>query len=173
MKLFDRLLPMARGFTLIEFILVMALLATLMALAAPSLGRSMHQRTLDQEAIRFLALTEHARNEAISRGVPMVIWVESETGRVGLESKPGYLLPGPRKLEYSLGPDIRLELDGRAGVGRNAATIEFGPDGWLVWDSLDWVRLIDRRDSGLLIARGTNGWGYEILKEHEQARYRR
>jgi type II secretion system protein H len=169
----DRLPPVARGFTLIEFILVMALLATLMALAAPSLARSMRQRTLDQEAIRFLALTEHARNEAVSRGVPMVIWIEPATGRFGLESKPGHLFLEPRKLEYSLGPDIRFELEGRAGVGRNAATIEFGADGWLVWDSLDWVRLVDQRDSGLLVARGTNGWGYEILKEHEQASYRR
>jgi type II secretion system protein H len=170
---FARFSSSTRGFTLIEFVLVMALLATLMALAAPSLARSMRQRTLDQEAVRFLALTEHARNEAVSRGVPMVIWIEPETRRFGLESKPGHLLVEPRKLVYALAPEVRFELDRRAGVGRTMATIEFGPDGWLVWDSLDWVRLVDRRESGLLVARGTNGWGYEIVKEHEQTSQRR
>jgi type II secretion system protein H len=165
--------PAARGFTLIEFVLVMALLATLMALAAPSLSRSMRQRTLDQEAVRFLALTEHARNEAVSRGVPMVIWLEPETQRFGLESKPGHLLIEPRRMEYVLSPDLRFELERGAGLGRSAATIEFGPDGWLAWGSLEWVRLVDRRDTGLLIARSTNGWGYEIVREHELAGYRR
>ena len=168
-----RLTPVARGFTLMEFVLVMALLATLMALAAPSLSRSIRQRTLDQEALRFLALTEHARNEAVSRGVPMVIWLEPETHRFGLESKPGHLLIEPRRTEYVLGPDLRFELERGVGLGRSSATIEFGPDGWLLWGSLEWVRLVDRQDTGLLIARGTNGWGYEIVREHEQAGYRR
>jgi type II secretion system protein H len=168
-----RFLSAARAFTLIEFVLVMALLATLMALAAPSLAGSMRQRALDQEAVRFLALTEHARNEAVSRGVPMVIWIDPETRRFGLESKPGHLLMEPRKLEFALAPEVHFELERRASVGRTMATIEFGPDGWLVWDSLDWVRLVDRRQSGMLIARGTNGWGYEIVKEHEQASQRR
>lgn len=169
----ERFSPGRGAFTLIEFVLVMALLATLMALAAPSLARSMRQRSLDQEAVRFLALTEHARNEAVSRGVPMVIWIEPETRRFGLDSKPGHLLIEPRKLEYVLAPEVHFELERRASVGRAAATIEFGPDGWLVWDSLNWVRLVDRRESGLLIARGTNGWGYEIVKEHEQAGHQR
>jgi type II secretion system protein H len=165
--------PVARGFTLIEFVLVMALLATLMALAAPSLAGSMRQRALDQEAVRFLALTEHARNEAVSRGVPMVIWIEPETRRFGLESKPGHWLLESPNLEFALSPEVRFELDRRASIGRSAATIEFGPDGWPVWDSLDWVRLVDRQDTGVSIARGTNGWGYEILKEHELVRNRR
>jgi type II secretion system protein H len=162
----------APGFTLIEFVLVMALLATLMAIAAPSLARSMRQRSLDQEAVRFLALTEHARSEAISRGVPMQIWIDTELRRFGLQSKPGHLLVEPRRLEYELGSETRFELDSRfrsSGVQQ----IEFGPDGSLAWDSLDALRLVDRQRAEVLIARGTNGWGYEIVKPHEDAMPRR
>src|ERR1051325_1837454 len=80
----------APGFTLVELILVMALLATLMALAAPSLSRSMRQRNLSQEATRFVALTESARDEAVSQGVPMVVWIDPVGGRFGMGPKTGY-----------------------------------------------------------------------------------
>jgi prepilin-type N-terminal cleavage/methylation domain-containing protein len=160
----------ARAFTLIEFILVMALLATLMAIAVPSLSRSMRQRSLDQEAVRFLALTEHARNEAISHGVPMEIWIDTDASRFGLRSKPGHLLIEPRQVEYQLGPETRFELESRLGLF-GIQRIEFGPDGALAWDSLDVLRLVDRQRAEVLIARGTRG--YEIVKPREDARLRR
>jgi prepilin-type N-terminal cleavage/methylation domain-containing protein len=161
------------GFTLIEFVLVMALLATLMAVAAPSLARSLRQRNLDQEALRFLALTEHARNEAVSRGVPMIVWIDPQSGRFGLEPKPGHLLVEPRRVEYELGPDISFDLQRPASLSHATAVIEFGPDGSLAWTSLHVVRLLDRRQTGLWIVRGTNDWGYEILKEYNHATHRR
>ena len=49
----------AEGFTLVELIIVMTLLAIVAALSVPSLSRSMRQRNLDEEATRLLALTEY------------------------------------------------------------------------------------------------------------------
>jgi prepilin-type N-terminal cleavage/methylation domain-containing protein len=164
----------ARGFTLIEFILVMALLATLMALAAPSLSRSLRQRTLEQEGLRLLAVTEHGRNEAISRGVPMVIWIEGGAGRFGLGPKAGYPRGHVESREYVLSSDVRFDLKRLpAAAGRDWEAIEFGPDGTLALSSVASVRLVDRRETGLVLARTTNGWGYEILRDYDDVRMRR
>ena len=163
-----------RAFTLIEFILVMALLATLMAIAAPSLSRSLRQRTLEQEGLRLLAVTEHGRNEAVSRGVPMVIWIEADAGRFGLAPKTGYPRAQVESREYVLSPDVRFDLKQLPGAaGRDWEAIEFGPDGTLALSSVALVRLVDRRETVLVLARTTNGWGYEILKDYDDAGIRR
>src|SRR5437773_775638 len=46
-----------RAFTLVELILVMALLGIVLAVSAPSLSNFFHGRTLDSEARRLMALT--------------------------------------------------------------------------------------------------------------------
>src|SRR5438067_13878805 len=79
-----------RAFTLVELILVMAVLATIMALSTPSLSRSLRNRNIEQEAKRFIALTEYARGEAVSQGVPMTIWIDVEAGAFGVEPKAGF-----------------------------------------------------------------------------------
>ena len=50
------------AFTLVELIIVMALLAVVVAVAAPTLGRSMRERNLADEMARLLSATEYARN---------------------------------------------------------------------------------------------------------------
>jgi type II secretion system protein H len=157
----------ASAFTLVELILVMALLATIMALAAPSLSRSMHSRNLAHEATRFLALTEYGRNEAISQGVPMLIWVDAHQARYGLQAKTGYADATRHEREYSLNADV--QFDGVTGEksGDVIHAIEFAPDGTLDPASTGAVRLVDRFDSTMLINRTADGWGYEIVKEKE------
>ena len=85
--------PIAPGFTLIELIFVMALLTVVVGFAAPSLARSMRQRNLDGEATRLLAATEYARDEAVSQGVPMTVWINPDTQRFGVEPKPATTAP--------------------------------------------------------------------------------
>jgi general secretion pathway protein H len=153
------------AFTLVELILVMALLATILALSAPSLSRSMRQRHLQDEAARFLALTEYARNEAVSQGVPMVVWIEPETHRFGLSAKTGYVGDSMRARSYLLDPEMRIEVANGALRRGLIEDIEFTPDGTLTPTSTESVRLIDRFDSTMTIARTDDGWGYEILEE--------
>src|ERR1041385_8604678 len=66
------------AFTLIELILVMALLAIVLAISAPSLSRFFRSRSLDSEARRFMALTRAAQSRAVSEGVPMVLWLAAK-----------------------------------------------------------------------------------------------
>ncbi|MHC4330298.1 MAG: pilus assembly FimT family protein, partial [Planctomycetota bacterium] len=57
------------GFTLLELILVMVILSTVLAMAAPSLRGFFASRQTHDTAAQILALTQLARSQAISGGV--------------------------------------------------------------------------------------------------------
>jgi len=156
---------LAPAFTLVELILVMALLATIMAVAAPMLSRSIRERRLAQEAARLVALTEYGRDEAVSQGVPMVVWVNPETGQYGLEPKTSYAVKETRNREYTLDADIHFDRVSGAKSSRGVDVIELSPDGTPESSSIDVLRLVDRFESIVLVARTEDGWGYEVVKE--------
>lgn len=155
----------APGFTLVELILVMALLAVIAAFSAPSLARSLRQRNLDGEAARLLALTEYGRDEAMSQGVPMTVWIDPAGQRMGVGPKTGYEGDDSRTREFTLNADIHFELDRAATQGGVVEVMEFAPDGAPATSSTDAVRLVDRFESLVTVARTSDGWGYEIVKE--------
>lgn len=157
--------PAPRGFTLVELIIVLALLAVVAAISMPALGRSMHQRNLKDEAARFLALTEYARDEAISQGVPMTLWLDPRGQRFGIEAKAGFEGDSTRVRDFALNPDVHFDADRPVTHDDVADVIEFSPDGSPADSSIDMVRLADRFDSALTVARTSDGWSYEIVKE--------
>lgn len=150
------------AFTLVELIVVMAVLAVVLALSAPSLARSMRQRNLEAEAARFLAATEYARQEAISQGVPMVIWVEEKERRFGIEPRAGFTGEASRSRSFTLHPDVELQLEKVAARTARTEPIEFAPDGSPAPTNVESVVLKDRFASTLTLARTADGWGYEI-----------
>lgn len=143
----------------------MALLAVIAAFSAPSLARSLRQRNLDGEAARLLALTEYGRDEAISQGVPMTVWVDPKGQRMGVEPKTGYDGDDARSREFELNADIHFELDRTATQGGVVAAMEFSPDGTPSPSSIDAVRLVDRFQSQITVSRTSDGYSYEIVKE--------
>src|SRR3972149_3661562 len=56
------------GFTLLELILVMVILSTVLAMAAPSLRGFFASRQIQDAAAQILALTQFARSQAVSEG---------------------------------------------------------------------------------------------------------
>ena len=155
-----------RAFTLVELIVVMALLALTMAFAAPSLARSMRGRHLDHEATRFIALTEYGRDEAVSQGVPMALWIDAASGRFGIAPKAGYASDDARGREYVLTDGISFDTSGDSlKQTTSASLIEFAPDGSPEPANVESIRLVDRFSEVVLIARTSDGWGYEIFKE--------
>ena len=147
----------------------MALLATIMALAAPSLGRSLRGRNLDQEAKRLIALIEYGRSEAISQGVPMTVWIDAAGGRFGVEPKPGYPAASQREKTYALNPDVHFEMGSTAPTAQDVTTgVEFAPDGTPDASSIASVRLVDRFNSSVAIAKSRDGLSYDIVKEEPQ-----
>ena len=155
----------ASGFTLVELIIVMTLLAIVAALAVPSLSRSMRQRNLDEEATRLLALTEYARDEAVSQGVPMIVWIDAKAQRYGIKPKAGFDSDDTRAREYDMNPDVQVEIDKAAVSGGIVEAMEFGADGALATSSVETVRLVDRFKSAINVSRTTDGWSYELVKE--------
>src|SRR5437016_14129570 len=75
------------AFTLIELILVMAMLLIVLAVAAPSLSKFFRGRTLDSEARRFVSLTRYGQSRAVSDGVPSGFWIDPNQGSHGLEQE--------------------------------------------------------------------------------------
>jgi type II secretion system protein H len=105
-----RTLAPRRGFTLIELILVMAMLLSVLSLAAPSLSRFFRGRGLDAEAQRFLALTRYAQSRAVAEGVPMVLWLDHDQRLYGLEAEFNYTEHDEQAMEYALHEDVELEV---------------------------------------------------------------
>ena len=153
------------GFTLVELVVVMALLAIVAALSAPTMSRSIRARNLNGEAVRFIAATEYGRDEAVSQGVPMTVWIDPATQRFGVEPRAGFEGIESRSREFAVNADIHFEMDSAAAGGGIVQVAEFAPDGVPGTSSLETVRLVDRFDSEVIVVRTKDGWGYEIQKE--------
>jgi len=153
------------AFTLVELIIVMALLAIVMAIAAPSLARSMKERNVDDEAVRILAATEYARSEAVSQGVPMVVWIDPGGRRMGIEPKAGFDGEPSRSREFAWNEDISVEAEQKTANGKTMDIMEFGPDGAPTLTSTETVKLVDRFGYAVSLARTTDRWSYEVVKE--------
>lgn len=63
----------ARGFTLIELMVVLVLLAITLSLGVPSFQKLLHDNRLRAESSRFLGAINMARSEAVMRNVPVSI----------------------------------------------------------------------------------------------------
>jgi len=76
-----------RAFTLIELILVLALLVIITSIAAPSMANFVRGRALDSEARRMIALMHAAQSRAVSEGLPMVLWVDEKQNAYGMQAE--------------------------------------------------------------------------------------
>ncbi len=61
------------GFTLIELMIVLAIVALLARLAAPGMSRSVAARALSSQSAEFMAVLRFARSEAFRRGVAVTV----------------------------------------------------------------------------------------------------
>lgn len=157
-----------RAFTLIELILVLGLLAFVMAASAPSLSRFFGGRNLIEESRRFLALTEHGRNQAISEGIPMRLWMDIKGRQYGLKPEIGYPTNRFNSFHYHLREGIRLEIEASA-VSRGfvkSPSILFLPDGSISENSLYEILLKDRRGQRR-IAPSSHRLNFELRDPHD------
>ena len=177
--------PRASGFTLIELILVMALLTVLVSVSAPKLSRFFHGRTLDSEARRLLALTRSGQSRAVSEGLPMDLWVDAKQGTFGLEAEPSYETSDPKAVNFTLDGGLQLEVVNRTVVApastmnrsRQASTasvprvnlvhaslptIRFLPDGSLGEASPQSLHLTSGDGGSLWLVQSRDGVSYEI-----------
>ena len=167
-----------RGFTLIELILVMAVLTIVLSVGAPALARFFRGRTLDSEARRFLSLTRYGQSRAVSEGVPMVLWIDAKQGLYGLEAEAGYLDDDRKAVEFLLHEDLLVEVE-QAEVRPLASQwnrptrradslpeIRFTPDGFIGETSPDAVLIREGEERAVWVAQSRNRLHYEIQTNH-------
>ena len=180
----------SRAFTLIELILVMALLTVVISLAAPKLSRFFHGRTLDSEARRLLALTRSGQSRAVSEGLPMNLWVDADKGEFGLEAEPIFETSDPKAVEFALDnglkidvvrpvaatPSLTLSRFGQASVASTPRVapargelpaIRFLPDGTLGETSPQKLHLTSGDGGSVWLAQSSDGLNYEIRATDE------
>jgi len=162
----------AGAFTLIELILVMALLIIVIGLITPKIRDFFNGRTLFSESRRFLALVHYAQSRAVSEGIPTVLWVDSKKGTYGLELESGYADTDRKAVTYSVDSGLKIDVaKGTLTSGKSTVSqpkrgsmpgIHFSPDGMVIAStSVPAVAIQGNRDV-LWIAATPNYLTYEI-----------
>jgi prepilin-type N-terminal cleavage/methylation domain-containing protein len=164
------------AFTLMELLLVLALLAMAVAIAAPSLARFFQGRALDNEARRMLALTRYGQSRAVSEGVPMVMWFKPDENTYGLEAESTYSGTDTKAVQYQLDANVAIELapptanqplawKATTQIAGNQPAIRFTPDGYISETSPAWVWLKLARDDepdAIWLTLSDNHLNYEL-----------
>jgi len=99
-----------KGFTLIELILVMTILAIAVSITAPALANFFRGRTLDSEARRLVGLTRQGQSRAVSEGVPVELWLDSAHNTYGLETEPSYEPTDAKAVNITMDNDLQLQV---------------------------------------------------------------
>ena len=160
------------AFTLIELILVMAMLMIVLSVAAPSLSNFFRGRSLDSEARRFVSLTRYGQSRAVAEAAPMDLWIDTTQGGYGLEEEAGYTDLDTKAVDLDLGKDLVIELqDLPAHANRstqknqlhgNLPTIRFRPDGFISETSPRIVVIREKSGEAVWIIQSRNRLNYEI-----------
>lgn len=151
-----------RGMTLIELILVMALLTILLTIMTPQLSGFFEGRREQEEARRLLALTRFARSEAISRSTAMEVWINPDSRQYGLRPRYATSQEEHAPREYQLAKGLDLTIDAGQRDQQGEATILFQPDGTIDDESLDEIVIKDSRQKEITLGRSDVGIGYAI-----------
>jgi type II secretion system protein H len=156
-----------RGFTLVELILVMALLMIVTSVSAPSLGKFFAGRTIGSEAKRIVGLTRYGQSRAVSEGVPMVLTFDLQNRAYRLAEDETFSIKNddPRALQFNLAGDLKMDVLNTTPVESFRATIRFLPDGSFGPDSCEAIQLDDGKREKLWVTLAENRLHYEITKE--------
>lgn len=106
--------PRFRGFTLIELILVLVIIATLIAVASPALGRLNRKSKLDGVARTIVALHAEARSRALREGKTYRVVIEPEERLAWIETQAagGYAPTADTAgREVTLDKTVTMEFD--------------------------------------------------------------
>ena len=129
-----------RGFTLIELILILALLVVITSIAVPAMARFIRGRALDTEARRLVALMHLAQSRAVSEGAPMVLWINVPTGGYGVCAEASGQTSG-RKVRQTAGQNgdpkaVELAVDSTLTL----AVLNTGTGGQTLFNGLPAIR---------------------------------
>lgn len=155
-----------RAFTLIELILVLALLVIAVSLAAPALSGFVRGRALDSEARRLLALAHAGQARAVSEAMPMVLWVDETRSAYGLEAETTGKNGDAKAESLTLDENVQVAV---LNIGATATTtfknlpaIRFLADGTVDENSPQTLRLVSSTGNARWLVQARDRSGYEI-----------
>lgn len=110
-----------RGFTLVELLVVLAIISLAMALVATSLSRSISAAESRVAARKIVAALRYTRTQAILKKSAMVFSVDTENR--------SYQAPGRKTVELPEGMDVLLTTARSEMTSEAVGGIRFFPDG--------------------------------------------
>ncbi|MBE0535375.1 MAG: prepilin-type N-terminal cleavage/methylation domain-containing protein [Phycisphaerae bacterium] len=140
----ERALQKRQAFTLLELILVMVILSTVLAMAAPSLRGFFASRQTHDAAGQILSLIQLAGSQAVSQGATYRLNFETVEGTYWLTARQGGAfeeLGTEFGRRFSLPRDTTVELTG-AGQDAGLDYVSFTPQGTCTPAT---ITLMDRR----------------------------
>jgi prepilin-type N-terminal cleavage/methylation domain-containing protein len=161
----------ARAFTLIELILVMALLVVITSLATPAMSKFIRGRALDSESRRLFALIHAGQSRAVSEGMPMMLWVDEKNGTYGLQAETTGKDGDPKAEQLPLDSTLQIAVL-NAGLGtpttfNNLPAIKFLADGSVDENSPQTLQLTDSAGVSRWLLLNKSRTGYEISDNKE------
>jgi len=155
-----------RAFTLIELILVMALLVVAVSIVTPHMSEFIRGRGLDNEGRRIAAVAHAAQARAISEGMPIMLWLDVKQGRYGIEEETPGKNGDSDAQNFAADENVQLAV-ASVGVGttvtfKNLPAIRFLADGSVDEGSPSVVQLRDSGGHSLWFAESSNQRGYEV-----------
>jgi type II secretion system protein H len=158
--------PRRRAFTLIEMILILALLVIITSLTAPAMANFIRGRALDSESRRMFALMHAAQSRAVSEGAPMILWVDQKKNAYGLQAETTGQTGDPQA--ETLPVDSTLQIAAlTTGLSaptsfNNLPAIRFLSDGTVDENSPQTLQLTDSAGKSRWLLLNKTRTGYEI-----------
>jgi len=156
-----------RAFTLIELIVVMALLVVIAGVVTPRMAGFFKGRKLDDEAYRIVALTQHAQNRAISEGIPMSLCIDTDNQIYGLRESETFALNQETGRVYRVNRALQLDYQDNATLTPTRPEIFFHPDGGIGEGSVTNLWIERPNDERLWIGLTTNRLSFEITRKEK------
>jgi prepilin-type N-terminal cleavage/methylation domain-containing protein len=167
------------AFTLIEMILVMALLVIGVSIVSPHLSEFFRGRTLKYEGRQMLSLMHEGQSRAVSGGVPIVLWIDTKEQKYGIEEEPGYTDKDPDAVEFKMDEKLSIQIpddDPSANSMNNMDNppaeangphagmpqITFLPDGTVAETSPQTVKIVEDNGPTLTLTQTRDRNEYEI-----------
>jgi general secretion pathway protein H len=112
----ERLKVASRGFTLLELVVTLFVLALAIALTAPVIGRSAEALRARAEVAGFSAVLRHARERAITTGHPHAVVIDPGARRIAVvtgadEVRESRALPEGLGVEASPPPALTVRFE--------------------------------------------------------------
>lgn len=156
----------ACAFTLIELVLVMALLVVAVSIVAPRMAGFIRGRALDSEARRMAAVLNAGQARAVSEGMPIVLWVDTKQNAYGLQEETPDKNGDQKAEDFTADENVEILVPKTGSTTpttfKNLPAIRFLPDGTVDPDSPQMLQLQDSGGSSLWLVETSNRTGYEI-----------